>query len=170
MNGCRGWFRHLPCFIWRVLHSLVFEWRSLRLVIWKRKSYYLLFRGGGISPNSTQKWESWNELFGDAICNVDGLPEKGQMFFSFLTLCKSWLKTFRSWAPFSVPNCRVNGQEYRWDPGHTGCLLLTRRFLRPESPMIKENDSYWQFLTESFLICLSSHWQAACVMLCCFVD
>lgn len=26
-----------------------------------------------------------DELFGDPICNSDGLPERGQMFFSFLT-------------------------------------------------------------------------------------
>lgn len=40
--------------------------------------------------------QCYDELFGDAICNVNGLPEKGQMFFSFLTLCKNWLKNLRS--------------------------------------------------------------------------
>lgn len=29
--------------------------------------------------------QCYDELFGDPICNVDGLPETGQMFFSFLT-------------------------------------------------------------------------------------
>lgn len=29
--------------------------------------------------------QRYDELFGDPICNVDGLPETGQMFFSFLT-------------------------------------------------------------------------------------
>lgn len=40
--------------------------------------------------------QCYDELFEDSICNVDGLPETGQMFFSFLTLCKNWLKNLRS--------------------------------------------------------------------------
>lgn len=33
--------------------------------------------------------QCYDELFGDPICNSDGLPETGQMFFSFPTLCKN---------------------------------------------------------------------------------
>lgn len=57
-----------------------------------------------------------DELFGDPICDAGGFSETGQMFFSFLTLCTNWFKHLQSQSPFSVPNCRVNGQEYGWVP------------------------------------------------------
>lgn len=175
LKGCSGWFRLRSCFLWRLLPSLVLKRRSLRLVIWKRKSHYLLGRGWRSQPHpgrgKLDHSHGHDELFGDAVCNVVGLPERGQVFFSFLTLCKNWLKNLRSWSPFSVPKRRVNNdQEHRWGPSHAGCSLLTLHFLLPESPVTKENDSCWQFLRESFLICLSSHWQGFYVMLCCVVD
>lgn len=107
----------------------------------------VLFAGEGVvlsAPPGMGKLDHshcHDELFGDAVCNVVGLPERGQMFFSFLTLCKNWLKNLRSCSPFSVPKRRVNDQEHRWGPSHAGCSLLTLHFLLPDSPMTKENDS-----------------------------
>lgn len=121
------WFRGLSCCIWGLLYFLSFKW-SLILIIWKRKSFCLLsFCVSQLHPE-TRKLDHpqrYDELSGDPICNLDGLPETGQMFFSFLTSCKNWFKHLKSWSPFSAPNCRVNGQEYRWGSSHTGSPLYT---------------------------------------------
>ena len=68
--------------------------RSLMLIIWKRKSFCLLFFFFCISQlhpemRKLDHPQCCDELFGDPICNVDGLPERGQMFFSFLMSCKN---------------------------------------------------------------------------------
>lgn len=55
-----------------------------------RESHILSILGGDISQlhpemGKLDHSQCYEELFGDPICNVDGLPEIGQMFFSFLT-------------------------------------------------------------------------------------
>lgn len=68
--------------------------------------------------------QCYDELSRDPICNSDGLPERGQMFFSFLMSCTNWFKNLKSQCPFSVPNCRITGQEYRWGSSHADSPLL----------------------------------------------
>lgn len=104
-----------------------------------------------------------DELFGDPICHGDGFPESGPVLLSFLTLCKRWLqKNLKSRSPWPVPNCRVNGQEYRWGSRHTGCPLLTLRVSLSGSPATTEEGACQRFLTALLLIRLDSHWPGCC--------
>ena len=69
---------------------LSFKGRSLMSIIWKTKSFclpFLFFCISQLHPEMRKldHPQRCDELFGDPICNSDGLPERGQMFFSFLT-------------------------------------------------------------------------------------
>lgn len=123
---------------WEVFHALSglpqiflsFKGRSLMSIIWKTRpfcfpffSFFCIFQ---LHPEMRKldHPQCYDELFGDPICNSDGLPERGQMFFSFLMSCTNWFKNLKSQCPFSVPNCRITGQEYRWGSSHADCPLL----------------------------------------------
>ena len=74
-----------------------------------------------ISLNSTQKRDSCVAF--SAMRSYLGIPFVMQMGFQIQAQCRflSWhcanvglKKYLKSRSPFPVPNCRVNGQEYRW--------------------------------------------------------
>lgn len=82
-----------------------------------------------VSLSSIQKWESWITL--SVVMSYLGIPFVIQMGCqkeakcSFPSWCKNWFKNLKSWGLFSVPNCRMTGQEDGWGPGQADCPLLT---------------------------------------------
>lgn len=81
------------CLLNKEVSGWLFERESLTLC------YF--WGGDGISQlhpemGKLNRSQCYDELFGDPICNVDALPETGQMFFSFLTWHKNQLKSLRS--------------------------------------------------------------------------
>ena len=68
---------------------LSFKGRSLMSIIWRQSHSVCLFFFciSQLHPEMRKldHPQCCDELFGDPICNSDGLPERGQMFFSFLT-------------------------------------------------------------------------------------